>query len=303
MMFSRSSVVALALPGWRTSLRMWAVAASAACTGVVLAQGQPGSVERGRYLVEGIMACGNCHIPRGPQGQPLLAQGLSGGMVIEEPPFKAVASNITPDVATGIGRWSDAQLGKAIREGLRPDGSLIGPPMPSPNYRHLSDDDLKAVIAYLRAQPAVNHAVPKSEYRMPLPPAYGPPLTSVQAPKRTDTVAYGRYLAEAGHCMECHTPRNAQGMLEMDKVGAGGQSFNGPWGTSVARNLTAHTSGLKNWSDAQIARAIREGVDRDGKPYKPPMAFGFYQRLNAEDMTALVAYLRALPPQPTGGSH
>lgn len=271
-------------------------------TSTVLAQTQDKTlVERGRYLVEGIMACGNCHTARGPQGEPLVAKGLSGGMVFDEPPFKAYASNITPHHSTGVGRWTDAQLGKAIREGLRPDGSLIGPPMPSPNYRHLSDADLQAVIAYLRVQTPVNNAVPKSEYRMPLPPAYGPPISSVKAPPRSDLVAYGRYLAEAGHCMECHTPRNAQGMLEMDKTGAGGQTFNGPWGSSVSRNLTPHATGLKDWTDAQISRAIRDGVDRDGKPYKPPMAFGHYKTINDADMKALLAYLRSLPPQTTGG--
>jgi mono/diheme cytochrome c family protein len=103
--------------------------------------------------------------------------------------------------------------------------------------------------------------------------------------------------------MECHTPRNAQGMLEMDKIGAGGQSFNGPWGSSVSRNLTPHATGLKDWTDAQISRAIRDGVDRDGQPYKPPMAFGYYKTINDADMKALLAYLRSLPPQATGGKN
>ncbi|MBK7991022.1 MAG: c-type cytochrome [Comamonadaceae bacterium] len=74
-------------------------------------------------------------------------------------------------------------------------------------------------------------------------------------------------------------------------------AFKGPWGESVSRNLTPHESGLKNWTDAQIAKAIREGVDRDGKPYKPPMAFAFYKNINDADMAALIAYLRSLKPQ------
>jgi mono/diheme cytochrome c family protein len=88
-------------------------------------------IARGAVLMNGIVACGNCHAARGPQGEPLAGRGLSGGMVFDEPPFRAVASNITPDAATGIGKWTDAQLAKAIREGIRPDGSVIGPPMPS----------------------------------------------------------------------------------------------------------------------------------------------------------------------------
>src|SRR5687768_15042892 len=84
-------------------------------------------LERGRYLVESIAGCGNCHTPKGPRGVPLDEKNLAGGFVIEEPPFTAVGANITPDRETGIGGWSDAQIIRAIREGVRPDGSLIGP--------------------------------------------------------------------------------------------------------------------------------------------------------------------------------
>jgi mono/diheme cytochrome c family protein len=244
---------------------------------------KPGSVERGKYLMEGVVACGNCHFARGPQGQPLFDKGLSGGMLFDEPPFKAYASNITPDADTGIGKWTDAQLAKAIREGVRPDKSLIGPPMP--------------IEFYPRAQPAVKNAVPKSSYNMPLPPSYGPAVNNVKAPAAGRKVKYGEYLANIGHCMECHTPRGDKGMLQHARQGAGGQVFKGPWGESVSRNLTPHDTGLKGWTDAQIATAIREGVDRDGKPYKPPMGFGFYKTINDADMGALIAYLRSLKPQ------
>ncbi|WIT12899.1 cytochrome c [Paucibacter sediminis] len=264
------------------------------------AQAQP-ALERGKYLMEGIVACGNCHLARGPQGQPLFEKGLSGGLPFDEPVFMAYAANITPDKVTGIGNWTDAQLGKAIREGMRPDGRLIGPPMPIEYYRHLSDADLAAIIAYLRAQPAVRNAVPKSSYKMPLPPNYGPPLQSVQAPPRSEQLKYGEYLANIGHCMDCHTARDERGMPVPGRVGAGGMEFKGPWGISVSRNLTSHESGLKSWSDAQIARAIREGVDRQGQPYKPPMAYPFYKNINDADMAALISYLRSLAPVANGG--
>lgn len=283
------------------------VALAALCVwsaGTALAQGSAQSsalVERGRYLMNGVVACGNCHFQRGAQGQPLVDKGLSGGMVFDEPVFKAWASNITMDPQTGIGQWTDAQIGRAIREGIRPDNSVIGPPMPVEFYRHLSDADLAAIVAYLRAAPAVKNEVPKSVYKAPLPPGYGPPVRQVQAPPATDKVRYGEYLARIGHCMECHTPRDARGMLQHDRLGAGGQVFKGPWGDSVSRNLTAHENGLKNWTDAEITKAVREGVDRNGKPYKPPMAFGFYKNISDSDMAALVAYLRSLKPQSTGG--
>ena len=269
--------------------------------GTALAQQQQMSVERGKYLMQTVVACGNCHTPRGPKGELLADKGLSGGMVFDAPPFRAVASNITPDPETGIGKWTDAQLAKAIREGVRPDKTIIGPPMPIENYRHLSDADLGSIIAYLRAQAPVRNAVDKSKYNVPLPPSYGPAVKSVKAPPESNKVAYGKYLAEIGHCMECHTPRNDKGMLQMKSLGAGGQVFPGPWGQSVTRNLTPHATGLKGWTDEQIANSIRTGKDREGKPYKPPMAFSFYQGISDADMAALIAYMRSLKPQPMGG--
>jgi mono/diheme cytochrome c family protein len=282
--------------------RTFFAAAWLACAAAMPAMAQDKALlARGTYLMDGIVACGNCHVQR-DKGKPLPERGLSGGMVFDEKPFRAVASNITPDAETGIGKWTDAQIGRAIREGIRPDGSLIGPPMPFEFYRSISDADLKAIITYLRAQPAVKNAVPKSEYRMPLPKRYGPPINQpVAAPSRKDPVKYGAYLAgPLGHCMECHTPR-VKGVPDMKRVGAGGNDFHGPWGVSVARNLTPHETGLKGWSDHEIARAIREGVGKDGSRLKPPMAFDWYRKIDDADMKALIAYLRALKPLPIAG--
>jgi mono/diheme cytochrome c family protein len=259
-------------------------------------------LERGTYLMNSIVACGNCHVQRGEKGRPIMEKGLSGGMLFDEEPFKAYAPNITPDAETGIGKWTDAQLAKAIREGVRPDGTVIGPPMPITFYRGLADADLKAIIAYLRAQPAVKNAVPKSEYRIKLPPSYGPEVKSVSAPSRKDELKYGQYLAgPLGHCLDCHTPW-VRGVPDLSKAGAGGNSFRGPWGVAVSRNLTPHEQGLKDWSDAEIARAIREGVRKDGTPLKPPMAYGWYKNISEQDMKSLIAYLRSLKPLPLGGT-
>jgi mono/diheme cytochrome c family protein len=271
------------------------------CLVALSAQAQDAKLlARGTYLMEGIVACANCHIQR-DQGRPLFERGLSGGMLFDEPPFKAYARNITPDRETGIGSWSDAQLVKAIREGIRPDGSLIGPPMPIAFYRGMSDEDANAIVAYLRAQPAVRNVVPKSEYRIALPPDYGAPIVAkVRAPSPKDRVKYGAYLAgPLGHCMDCHTPL-VNGRNDMKQLGAGGNSFKGPWGVSVSRNLTPHESGLKDWDDALIARAIRDGLHKDGTPLKPPMGFGWYKNINEADMTALIAFLRSLTPMPPG---
>jgi hypothetical protein len=131
-------------------------------------------MERGRYVIEIAAACGFCHTPRGADGQLLPNMKLAGGRVIADRGFRAVVPNITPDPDTGIGRWSDAEIAAAIREGRRTDGTLIGPVMPIALYRGLSDHDLMAMVAYLRAVPPVQHAVTeRSTYPFPLT-QYGP---------------------------------------------------------------------------------------------------------------------------------
>jgi len=285
----------------QTIRQTFALALGLACAAGVAQAQTDAKLERGKYLMDSVVACGNCHVQRGPKGEPLMDKGLSGGNVFEDgSTFRAVAANITPDPDTGIGKWTDAQLAKAIREGIKPDGSLIGPLMPIPFYRNMSDDDLAAIIAYLRAQPPVKHAVDKSKYNMPLPPNYGPPVKHVKAPAATNKVKYGKYLTDIGHCMDCHTPRAENGMLVKGKTGAGGQAIPGPWGQSISRNLTPHENGLKGWTDEEIAHSIRTGTDRNNQPYKPPMAFGWYKNINDADMAAIIAYLRSLKPQPGG---
>lgn len=249
-------------------------------------------LERGRYLVESIAGCGNCHTAQGPNG-PLPGKALAGGLPFAD--LGAFAANITPDRDTGIGTWTDAQIALAIREGRRPDGSLIGPPMPFELYRSISDNDLAAIVAYLRSVPAVKNVVAKSQYRMPLPPAWGPPVGKVADVSPSDKLAYGRYLAgPMGHCIECHSTPSPQGPPDMGKgLGAGGMQFHGPWGTSVATNITP--SGLKRYSDAELKKIISTGVRPDGSRLKPPMGTGYYARMTQPDLDALVVYLRSLP--------
>lgn len=251
-------------------------------------------LERGEYLVQGPMGCGNCHTPIGPEGFDFDAD-LGGRLVVDAPVFTAFAPNITPGGV--VADWSDAELARAIREGIRPDGSLIGPPMPFTVYRGLSDDDLAAVVAYLRRVPAVESTLPASEYRISLPPAYGPPVESVTAPEPGVTLAYGQYMATAvAHCLECHTPMGPQGFLYDTDLGRGGMEYPGPWGVSVASNLTSHEDGLAGYTDAEIAVMTTQGVRPDGSAMKPPMPYGYFAKMTEDDLAAVILYLRSLPP-------
>lgn len=252
--------------------------------------------ERGEYLVRGPAGCGNCHTPLGPEGF-VDEQELAGRLVEDIEPFTAYAPNLTP--AGRIAQWSDEELAKAIREGIRPDGSVIGPPMPFSMYRGLGDEDLAAIVAFLRTLPAIENEVPASSYRIPLPPSYGPPVGSVTPPARGVTVAYGEYLAgPVAHCMECHTPMGPEGPLLGTALGQGGFEFHGPWGVSVSSNITSHADGIAGWSDDDLRMMITEGRRPDGTEMLPPMPYSFLSRTSAEDLDAVVLYLRSLPPLP-----
>lgn len=257
------------------------------------------SLERGAYLVEGPAACGNCHTPLGPEG-PVMEQHLAGRLVEQSDAFTAIAGNITP--GGRVAGWTDEEFIRAIREGIRPDGSVIGPPMPITLYRGLSDDDVASMVMYLRTVPAVENDPGESVYNIPLPPAYGPPVESVAAIPAGVTVEYGAYLANAvAHCMECHTTFGPQGPMFDTHLGAGGMEFHGPWGVSVAANITSGPEGVGKWTDAELAQMITGGVRPDGSPMFPPMPYGNFARMTPDDLAAVILYLRSVPPLPFGG--
>ena len=198
-----------------------------------------------------------------------------------------------PASANGL----DDQIVSAIRNGKRPDGTTIGPPMPIGFYRNMSDSDARAIVAYLRTVKPVKNKPEKSAYKIALPAQYGPPVVSVPDVPREDKAAYGRYLATAlGHCMDCHTPR-VNGRPDMSRVGAGGREFETPSGGLItSANLTpANKAGIAHWTDAEVKKAITDGVCPD-RALVPLMAFEWYKNISSDDLDALLVYLRSLKP-------
>lgn len=256
-------------------------------------------VERGAYLVNSVMVCHNCHTPRGPQGLDL-SRALSGGQTFDEPAFKVTGSNITPDKDTGIGSWSDAELKRFLVSGIRPNGTAVAPIMPTAFYTVLTGRDLDSLAAYLRSVPPVHHETPAPEYRIVLKPET-PTYAGKQASEAelTDKLARGRYLLTISHCLECHTPEGPSAVHDfIGSSGKGGRTFKGPWGESISANITADpVVGLGGWSDDEIKRAITQGIARDGHKLKPPMAYAAYASMTAQDLDAIVAFLRTLPPR------
>lgn len=263
----------------------------------VSASAEPSPVERGDYLVNAVMTCGNCHTPKGPGGEDIKAKAFSGGLEFEAPPFTVTAPNITPDKETCIGTWSPAQIKHLLRTGVRPNGQTIAPVMPTGFYGILTEDDLDAIVAYLQSLPAVANRVKAPVYRATIPPQVFPGAESpMKAADSRTPAARGFYLATIAHCMECHTPMGPKGHDFVQDLGRGGFELKGPWGVSVSRNITqSRTKGLGGWSDDEIKRAITKGVSKDGSRLAPPMSFRSYARMTAEDLDAVVAYLRTVP--------
>lgn len=256
--------------------------------------------ERGAYLVNALGACGNCHTPHDAANRPIAGMELAGGREFDFQAGHAVGPNITPDKETGIGGWTVWQIVYALRNGKRPDGTMIGPPMPIAFYRQLSDRDAEAIAVYLKSLKPVRHAVARSQYRVPLPETYGPPISHVAEPDRRDKIAYGAYLAgPVAHCMECHTPRHGP-QLDLSRFGAGGREFpelGTPGAVTVSRNITPDPeAGLGKWSDADVKGAILLGHRPDGTRLARTMPFDAYNKMTSDDINAIVDYLRTLKP-------
>lgn len=237
---------------------------------------------RGAYLVA-IAACSGCHTPKGPAGP---GPALSGGRTFGAGPNAVTAANITQDHDTGIGAWSDAQIAAAIHEGVRPDGSRIGSPMPQLAYKAMRDDDVRAIVAYLRTVPAVSHVVAPTH--RPVAAATTIPLATIAG---DDPVARGRYLANAiTHCTECHTPGPPTAPDFVGHLDAGGRVFPTAKGPLVAPAITP--DGLQRYSDAELVAMIQKGKRPDGSMIEGPMPVAAYAHLAPDDVKALIAFLR-----------
>jgi mono/diheme cytochrome c family protein len=253
-------------------------------------------VKRGDYLVNGILTCGNCHSPKGPTGD-IKEKAFSGGLSWDEPPFKVTAPNITQDKETGIGDYTDAELKQVLRKGIKRNGVPVAMVMPSGFYEVMIDRDLVAVIAYLRTIKPIKNTVPDPVYKMPqghpIPPSGDKTFTEAML---SEKVNKGFYLVTIAHCMECHTPMGPHGREFATKLGAGGFELPGPWGVSVSRNITSNKEkGIGAWTDDEIKRAITQGISRDGSKLKPPMGYHYYATVAADDLDAMVTYLRTVP--------
>ncbi len=282
--------------------RRWRYAAVAALVlpwHVAAAPASP--LARGEYIYR-IAGCEHCHTDREAKGA-----RLAGGRKLETPLGTFYAPNITPDPVHGIGRWSEADFVRALRAGVSPAGEHYYPTFPYTAYTLLSDDDVRALRAYLFAQPPV--AQPNRAHELPWYLRWRAVLLGwkwlffERGPFQPDTgqsAAWNRgaYLARAAaHCNECHTPRNALGGLRRGMYLAG--TSEGPEGGVVPNITPDKKTGIGRWSRSDLMQYLETGMTPDGDFAGGLMAelidHGL-KHLTPQDRGALVDYLRALPP-------
>lgn len=262
-------------------------------------------VERGSYLVNAVMVCDGCHTPRDPSDLAIpsglnLERRLSGGVEVwETPAYTVRGSNITTDRDTGIGAWSEDEIKRLLTQGVRPDGVRVAPQMPYHFYRILTPGDLEAIASYLKTIKPVSNKVPPPVYKTA---AYAAPLpgaeTSIGDKVPADPVTRGFYLATLANCMGCHS-RRPDGVQDFKNwLGKGGFEIKGEFGSVIVTNISSDKEkGVGAWTDAELKRALTEGIGHDGRPLKMPMARQAYlSKMTERDLDAIIAWVRTIPP-------
>lgn len=263
----------------------------------------PDEIARGKYVFGATGGCG-CHtVAKGPVN--------AGGRKYDAPFGSVYSSNITPDIKTGIGGWTDEQIMTAIRLGRRPNGERIVPVHPYTSYNGMAEDDLKALVAFLRTVPPVDKPNTPRKISIPLfESVFLPAWLMTFAAKETPPpaapvsgVARGEYLSRAvGHCGECHTPRSAMTMaLDNSRFLAGNPKKTGPEGQLVPNITPDKATGLGDWTEEQIATYLGTGNRPDGDVAGGLMGeliqgtLAGYKDLTKGDLQAVAKYLKSIP--------
>ncbi len=253
-------------------------------------------VERGRYLVT-IAECFGCHSPiDSTLYLPLPGKEGSGDIIDTAGP--EVAPNITPDVETGAGSWTDDMFVRAIREGFGHDGRPLLSSMRSEYYGILTDEDVASVVVYLRSLPAVRHELPKIVWPVDrLGYRQGPMSTAARPDELLDTLGLGRYLVRYATCEHCHSPMDSLGNKKPGLRFAGGTiGVKDSTRVIVSKNLTQDPTGILYYDEALFIQTIRTGRVAGVRELNPWMEWPFLRTMTDDDLKAVFKYLRAQPP-------
>jgi mono/diheme cytochrome c family protein len=258
------------------------------------------SAEHGRVLFALAAGC-NCHTAKdGPVG--------AGGGEVPTPFGTFYGTNITPDPANGIGKWSDAEIDAAIRSGIARGKGAESPAMPYSQYAGMTDSDAADLIAFLRTLPAVPRANRAHTGEVPLARwayrawrllFFRPPAPPQRAP--TGGTERGRYLVNhVSLCVDCHTPRTRFGTLDGSRYLAGTE--HGPDGNEVP-NITPDQTGIGEWGVDDIVNVLRRGMLPDFDNVQGLMAEAVdgkgagpgYKDAPELDLRAIADYLKSVP--------
>jgi hypothetical protein len=214
--------------------------------------------------------------------------------------------NITPDEEAGIGNWTDGEKIRAIREGISRDGTALFPMMGYGRFRHMSDEDVYSLVAYLHTLTPVRNPLPQTKIVFPvsmLMKGAPQPAGHVPEPDRSNKMKYGEYLVTMAGCMECHTPAR-QGKPLQGMALAGGQEFQSPGAVVVSANITPDLqTGIGRWSEQDFLDRFYEYKEyaEKGSPRVGPESFTLmpwlnFAQLEPRDLKAIYAFLRTQQP-------
>lgn len=290
---------------FRLLLASLIVVSNAAAWGQPAPGGAAPSAERGAYVFA-IAGCAHCHL------DPANRQAIGAGGTALNTPFGVFyGPNITSHPERGIGRWTEAQFLRALRDGVRPDGAYYFPVFPYTAFTRMTDGDMRDLFAYVRSLPPIDRASTPHQVGFPfnirLLQFFWRMLYFTRGPfgadpGRSAEVNRGAYLSEAmAHCQECHTPRNFLGGLRASMAYAG--TPDGPDGRPVPNITPDQPTGIGRWSAEDLATVLESGFtpegDTLGRDMAPVVANGT-SRLTGADRRAMVAYLRSLRPIESG---
>ncbi len=270
----------------------------------------PEMVARGEYLANHVMVCMDCHSERdwSKFSGPIVHDKIGkGGEVFDQRfgfPGSYVSKNITP---FNIGKWTDGEIFRTITTGVNKDNKALFPVMPYKYYAQLDEEDIKAVIAYVRTLKSVDQVNPESVPDFPLNFIINtiPDKANLQKrPEPTDVIAYGKYMTTACACRECHT-KQEKGKVVGEEF-AGGFEFNfGNGKKAVSPNITPHASGLGNWTKEAFVKRFKTysdsgytipSVDMAKGEFQTVMPWTMYAGMKTEDLEAIFEYLKTLKP-------
>lgn len=271
-------------------------------------------VARGEYLALHVAACIHCHSKRDFtkfSGPVIPGTEGGGGQKFDNTEFDAIpgviySRNITPDSATGIGSWTDAEIIRAITQGISKNGDTLFPLMPYASFNHMAKSDLLSIVAYLHTLKPIQNQVPARQLMIPISMAYPAPalqksIDANVAPPESDSVQYGGYLVAMAGCSDCHTPY-VKGQPDFNHLFAGGNTFHlAGWSVTSANITPDSATGIGSWTETAFLDKFITYRDKSNYDINPGkmntiMPLVEFAGMTDNDLKAIHAYLRTLKP-------